>query len=1052
MADRAEAPTGFPDDHVPLESILCTDELSRRLSRAPDYEVEARSLVALAQALADSPRSVLQTLAETILDALRAGSAGISLLTTDETRFHWPAIAGAWRPHIGGGTPRDFGPCGDVLDRNAPQLFTHIERRYPYFLPVTPLVEECLLVPFHVAGKAVGTIWAVAHDTRRKFDAEDRRLLVSLGTFASSACQAVAYLDASEQRGEELRQRHGDLSQRVASLQSTNIGVRDSRRAALNLMEDAVQSRRKAETLNADLRESGRRFREMVDALPTAIYTTDADGRLTHFNPAAVELSGRTPELGTDQWCVSWKLYRTDGTPLPHDQCPMAIALKGGHAVRGAEIIVERPDGARVWCVPYPTPLRDATGRITGGINMLVDVTERRHAEERLRDSEQRFARFMHHLPGLAWIKDAEGRYVYANEAAQKVFQASQDEIYGRTDQEVFSPETAAQFTRNDRHAMRDGSSVQTIETLAHADGVVHHSIVNKFAIPGLDDSAGMVGGVAIDITELRQAEEALRASEERLQLSQQVAQVGTFDWNIETEVNIWTPELERMHGLPPGGFAGTPPAWESLIYADDRPEALRQMQLALQTGEPCEADWRVIWPDGTVRWLAARFQAFMDASGKPVRLAGVNLDITERKQHEQALSDSDRHKSEFLAMLAHELRNPLAPILASIEILRRVHGLGSDGLHQGRAAGTDDRMVGSGDLSRRVDHALDVLRRQVAQMVRLVDDLLDAGRISQGKIGLRKERVELSSVVYHAVEAVRPFFESRDQELTITLPDVPVYLNADATRLAQIVGNLLNNACKFSGLGGRVWLNAERREESGGAHDEGEAHGAAPQVAIRVRDTGIGIAADQLEHVFDMFTQVDSSLERSLSGLGIGLTLVKTLTEMHGGTVQANSAGIGQGTEFVVRLPIEMEAEIREHGTTEALPAAMTPLRILIVDDNRDSADMLAILLTSSGHETHLAHDGLAAVELAGRLQPDVILLDIGLPELNGYEAGRRIRRQQKDATRPLLVALTGWGQDEDRRKSEEAGFDAHLVKPVDDGVLRRLLAQCAARKQELR
>jgi CheY-like chemotaxis protein len=300
-------------------------------------------------------------------------------------------------------------------------------------------------------------------------------------------------------------------------------------------------------------------------------------------------------------------------------------------------------------------------------------------------------------------------------------------------------------------------------------------------------------------------------------------------------------------------------------------------------------------------------------------------------------------------------------------------------------------------------------------------------------------------------VDAARPISERREQELTVTLPGAPVYVDADPTRLGQIVGNLLNNACKFTERGGHVWLTVEREEESGADRAESASVRFAPQVVISVRDTGIGIAADQLDHVFEMFTQGDTALERSLTGLGIGLTLVKTLTEMHGGSVEVRSDGVGRGSEFVVRLPLAVETDTAAAKPTAIEPVPTTPLRILIVDDNRDAAEMLATLLQFDGDETFAAHDGLAAVEAAGTLDPDVILLDIGLPVLNGYEAARRIRGQQGQKRRPLLVALTGWGQDEDRRRSEEAGFDAHLVKPVDEAVLIRLLADLGAGRQEV-
>ena len=407
---------------------------------------------------------------------------------------------------------------------------------------------------------------------------------------------------------------------------------------------------------------------------------------------------------------------------------------------------------------------------------------------------------------------------------------------------------------------------------------------------------------------------------------------------------------------------------------------------------------------------MAYKVLTLPDAAGRPIAFATVSQDVTERKRLEDNLrrlaadlSEADRRKNEFLAMLAHELRHPLAPISNAARALR---------------------------LGRRDDEALpsasEMLERQVGHMARLVDDLLDMSRITRGRIELRKERVELAPIVDQAVEAVRSLYRNMNHELTVSLPTQSMHLDADPARLAQVVGNLLNNASKFTDKGGHVWLTIEQ---------EGE------QAVIRVKDNGIGIDAENLLRIFEMFAQVDTSLERSRDGLGIGLTLVKTLVEMHGGTVDVRSDGIGRGSEFTVRLPILSDTSIRLSQPAVSQPAPVVGRRILIVDDSEDGAESLAMLLQFSGHETHKAYDGVEAIEAAERLRPDAVLLDIGLPKLNGYEVCSRIR-QEPWGKSLMLVALTGWGQEEDRHRSREVGFDAHLVKPVDHDVLLRLLA----------
>ena len=392
------------------------------------------------------------------------------------------------------------------------------------------------------------------------------------------------------------------------------------------------------------------------------------------------------------------------------------------------------------------------------------------------------------------------------------------------------------------------------------------------------------------------------------------------------------------------------------------------------------------------------------------VLAASIIRDITAHRKLEEELrrgkrelEQAQRHKDEFLATLAHELRNPLAPIRNAVECL------GMEGLTKS-------------DL----EMARDVIARQLSQMVRLVDDLLDVSRISRNKLELRKERIELAAVVECALESSRSLIEQCGHELTVFLPPLPVCMIADPTRLAQVILNLLNNAAKYTERGGHVRLTVERQGSD---------------VVVSVRDNGVGILPEMLPHVFDLFTQVDRSLERSQGGLGIGLTLVRRLVEMHGGSVEARSGGHGMGSEFVVRLPV-VEAPPTQPVNPEANTGPAAARRILVVDDNVDSAQTLARLLKMFGHETFTANDGGEAVEAAEEHRPEVILLDIGLPVLNGYDVARTIRDRPWGGE-VVIVALTGWGQEEDRRRSKEAWIDHHLVKPVDPSALEKILSE---------
>src|SRR5262245_22724419 len=412
----------------------------------------------------------------------------------------------------------------------------------------------------------------------------------------------------------------------------------------------------------------------------------------------------------------------------------------------------------------------------------------------------------------------------------------------------------------------------------------------------------------------------------------------------------------------------------------------------------------RFVRKDESIVWTEIRRSAVRDAERAPLYSVCAVRDITERKRAQDALRDADRRKDAFLAMLAHELRNPLAPIRNAIALL--------------------DRMSSPDQALKR---ATAVIQRQSELLTRLVDDLLDVARITQGKIKLQKERIDLITIIGSAVEVSRPMMDQRKQQLTVSLPDETVMFEGDLTRLSQVVSNLLNNASKYSETGGQIWLSAKLNST---------------EMVLRIRDTGIGIPPDFLPHVFELFTQSDRSLDRSHGGLGIGLTLVRALVQMHGGTVEAHSDGLGQGSEFVVRLPVltptpqPAQAGVAHRGVA----GRASSQRILIVDDNVDAAESMALLLQLNGHEVMFAQDGLAALALSSTFHPKVILLDIGLPGLDGYSVAQKLRKQPE--TRDvMLIALTGYGQPEDRERSKAAGFDYHLVKPVDHNAIENLI-----------
>ena len=533
-----------------------------------------------------------------------------------------------------------------------------------------------------------------------------------------------------------------------------------------------------------------------------------------------------------------------------------------------------------------------------------------------------------------------------------------------------------------------------------------------------LDVAAGQLAvGVQLqrarkELAERRRRHEALSRSERTFRRLLETLPAGAYTCDPDGLITYFNPHAVRLWGRAPkpndpvDRFCGS----FELYSREGVPIAHDQcwMALALKTGqEYIRQEIAIQRPDGTRIAVLAHAAPIHDEAGQLLGAVNILVDVTEQKRIEKALLDADGRKDEFLATLAHELRNPLAPIRNSLHLLRMSGGPG-------------------------VEQVRVMLERQVNHMVRLVDDLLEVARITRGKIELRRERVELADVVCGAVETSRPLIEAGRHHLALVLPGRPLVLDADPVRLSQVIANLLNNAAKYTPAGGQIGLTL-------GCEDD--------QAVVSVRDTGMGIPADMLPQVFDMFAQVDRTLDRAQGGLGIGLSLARNLVLLHNGTIEARSAGPGQGSEFVVRLPLAPE---RGSGV-EPGPSAedwsskvIAARRILVVDDHRDAADSLGLLLQFLGNDVRIAHDGPEALEAVRAYRPGIVLLDIGMPGMDGYEVARRLRAQP-ELEGLALVALTGWGQEEDRRRSCAAGFDHHLVKPVDLPALQALLASLA-------
>jgi PAS domain S-box-containing protein len=609
--------------------------------------------------------------------------------------------------------------------------------------------------------------------------------------------------------------------------------------------------------------------------------------------------------------------------------------------------------------------------------------------------------------------KSLEGIILSWNTGAERLFGYSPDEAIGRSITMIIPPERLDE-ERAILDAIHRGDRVDHFETVRVRKGGSRVDI--SLTVSPVRDETGQVvaaSKVARDISERKRTEAELARvtaeADRRRRLYETVASntpdfVYVFDldhrftYANESLLRMWGKTWDEAIGKSclELGYEG----WHASMHDAE----IEQVRV---TRKPIRGEVPFNGTNGR-RIYDYIFVPVLGADGEVEAIAGTTRDVTDRKEAEEALREADRKKDEFIALLAHELRNPLAPIRNGLQVLKV-----------------------SNDRSQQ-DRVRALMERQLAHMVRLIDDLLDISRISRNKMELRRARVALADVVSAAVETAGPLIHAEKHELTVSLPPEAIYLDADLTRLAQVFGNLLSNSAKYTPKSGRIWLSAERR---GG------------QVAVLVRDTGIGIPARALTTVFDMFSQVDRSFERSAGGLGIGLALVKGLVEMHGGTVTAESPGEGKGSTFTVTLPLAAGYEIPAPGGETTPSRRHGARRVLVVDDNLDGAESMADMLSLLGDEVRIAHDGLEALTVTEEFRPDVILMDVGMPRLNGLEAARQIRSQPWGHD-VAIIALTGWGQENDQEKSREAGCDSHLVKPVNLDDLERTVAEVRKRR----
>ncbi|HUP91739.1 MAG TPA: PAS domain-containing protein [Solimonas sp.] len=651
------------------------------------------------------------------------------------------------------------------------------------------------------------------------------------------------------------------------------------------------------------------------------------------------------------------------------------------------------------WVTAHAHPIKDEHGSVAEVMLIHQDVTDRVTSEVALKASEQRLKQIANSIPQLAWMAHPDAAIHWYNDRWYEYTGKTEEEMAGFGWQTVHDPAWLPKVRERMAHCVATGEPFEMTFPLRGRDG--RYRPFFTLAEPLKDEEGKVISwfGTNTDVSSLQESQAELRKAEERLRLATEAGGIGIWEWQLRDGQVSWSDRVYELHGVAPGCFGGTLEAFEALVHPDDRPGLGARIQAAVSSGDPFSAEFRVVLPDGSARWLSTWAIVQRSAEGVPERMVGATISVDAYKKAEGALRESDRRKDEFLAMLAHELRNPMAPIHTAAQLLVAARG--------------------DGEIVRK---AGEIINRQVRHMSTLIDDLLDVSRVTRGLVELEFEDVDLTAIVNSAVEQVKPLIQGRQHVLTLDLAPGPIMVRADRTRLIQVIANLLNNAAKYTPPGGS--LKIEVQASNGVA-------------TVSVTDNGQGIEPELKPYLFELFTQGSRTPDRSQGGLGIGLSLVRSLLTLHSGSVAVESLGRNKGSRFTVTLPT-LRADAVSHGIEQvaAKVPALPSRRIVLIDDNEDGASSMASLMMALGHrvQTFNCAEELLAAEFA---DVDVFIIDIGLPGMDGWELASTLKARPGN-NRALYLALTGYGQARDMVRSKGAGFDAHLVKPVD---IERLL-----------